>query len=551
MNKHKSILLIFASFALLMLSNYPANAQAGTANIRNIYIEKIAPLDTTNYGKSGFRGLMGLANRIGNAIHWLTRDYVIENELLFSRGDEIDDYILDETERNLRRLGIFSDVKLELDTFDNVYLTLRDAWTLGFAPFIDIGGYEKSIGLQVNEFNLFGTNTKIGAGLVYVSEHQTEWEKSFFVENDRIFSFGLGAAAAVNLNRYTTQHNIGIFKNFNRLADKYAGGLYYNHNFGKRFIFSHYTDFEILKYKRDFKEKDFYAYFARSWYNVDRVFFSASLQMNEAEREEHKIAYDNMGKLLVEFSSSAEDWVKIKSINNQYIEDIAVGGNGGVTLGRIFPIKNAPMHAMFYVGGYAARSYLSADDKFYFYGKVQTGTSFYDGEPRFTYQDFLGLTFYRLRRDMIVGGRVYQQTAWNYGYFHRQLMLDNSHGLRGYRLNDLFGDNRFVANFEFRWATGLNLIFYQLGINAFWDIGSVWRRGIALGKTRWHNSMGLGLRLYGAEGNSNSTAYSIDFAYNFDEKRVGEVLISTQHFFNFYGSHGFQKPRVFGLEGDY
>lgn len=539
-------------FALLfMLSVYSAKAQAGTANIRNIYIEKIEPLDTINYGKSGFKGLLGLTNRIGNAIHLITRDYVITNELLFSRGDEIDDDLLDETERNLRRLGIFSDVKLELDTLDNVYITARDAWTLGFAPYINIGGYEKSIGLQVNELNLLGTNTQVGAGLVYVSEHQTEWEKSFFLQNDRILKFGLGGAIALSQNRYNSHYNYGLFKNFNNLADKYAGGVYYSDNYGKRFIYKHYTDFENLKYLREFKQKDVYAYFARSWYNVDRVFFSAAVELNEAEREEHKIAYDNMGKLLVEFSSSSEDWVKIKSINGAYVEDIAIGGNGGVTLARIFPIKNAPMHAMFYVGGYAARSFLSDDDKFYLYGKVQTGTSFYEGEPRFTYQDFLGLTFYRLRHDMIIGGRVYQQTTWNYGYFHRQLMLDNSNGLRGYRLNQLFGDNRLLANFEFRWATGLNLIFYQLGVNAFWDIGSVWRRGVALSKTRWHNSLGLGLRLYGAEGNSNSTAYSIDFAYNFDEKRVGEVLISTQHFFDFYGSHGFQKPRVFGIDGDY
>ncbi len=55
--------------------------------------------------------IIGWANRI----HIRTRESVIENELLFHRGEAVDPAILTETERNLRALGIFRDAHVSFD----------------------------------------------------------------------------------------------------------------------------------------------------------------------------------------------------------------------------------------------------------------------------------------------------------------------------------------------------------------------------------------------------------------------------------------------------
>ncbi len=544
--KYRHFLISFIAFCCLIIPLLPSNANGKSAPpIRKIYLEKRNVFDTTG------TDLCKFIAKAGNAIHCMTRDYVIENELLFDRGDPIDDDLIEETERNLRNLGIFSSVIMELDTLNNIYITTQDSWTTRLNLVLDIGGREKAIGGGIEEVNFLGTNTSIGFSSVYKSKDQTGWQNYFYVQNDRIFKFGLGASFSYLDDKYLQAKSAGIYKGFISLDDKYAGGIFASKSQGERYIYTHITDFERKKTLLHFSDQDLYACFARSWRNIDRIFFSTSIALNKAERQDHKIAYDNMGKFLVAFSSSSEEWIKTSRINSQLIEDLAVGGWGSAVLGRIFPMQNALMPAMFYVAGAASRSYLSPDETFYAFGKLQASTCFSEAEPRFTYQEFYGLAFYRFTSELILGGRIRQQTTWNYGFYHRQMMLDNSTGLRGYRISDLVGDNRIVSNIEFRWLSGIPLWIFNLGINAFWDAGTVWRRGIPLVRTQWHHSAGIGIRLYNLMGDKNSGSFRIDFAYNFDEKRVAEVIFSTNQFFSFFSGHSFEAPKVLGIDGDY
>ena len=49
-----------------------------------------------------------------DALHWTTREDVVERELWFARGDRVDAATAAELERNLRALGLFAEVRVRL-----------------------------------------------------------------------------------------------------------------------------------------------------------------------------------------------------------------------------------------------------------------------------------------------------------------------------------------------------------------------------------------------------------------------------------------------------
>lgn len=96
-----------------------------------------------------------------NSIRFRTRKNVVERELLFRAGDPLDPALLEETERNLRALGVFR--RVEVDTVSDgdrlvARVRTRDAWST--LPVI--GGRVASDGtltgrVGITESNLLGT----------------------------------------------------------------------------------------------------------------------------------------------------------------------------------------------------------------------------------------------------------------------------------------------------------------------------------------------------------------------------------------------------------
>jgi hypothetical protein len=108
---------------------------------------------------------------IMNALHFRTRPWVVRKELLFRAGDSLDLRRLQETERNLRRLGLFS--RVAIDTVrDGDRLVARvftvDGWTTNADVGFNVTGNTFTWRAGVIERNVFGTGH--AAGVVYRDE---------------------------------------------------------------------------------------------------------------------------------------------------------------------------------------------------------------------------------------------------------------------------------------------------------------------------------------------------------------------------------------------
>lgn len=100
--------------------------------------------------------------RLANALHAETRPHVIRRELLIGVGDPYDSALVAESERNLRALGIFRDVRIDSVATDSgivVLVRTADAWTTTLGIGVATSGSQSVIDLSLQEGNLLGTRT--------------------------------------------------------------------------------------------------------------------------------------------------------------------------------------------------------------------------------------------------------------------------------------------------------------------------------------------------------------------------------------------------------
>jgi hemolysin activation/secretion protein len=183
----------------------------------------------------------------------------------------------------------------------------------------------------------------------------------------------------------------------------------------------------------------------------------------------------------------------------------------------------------------------------YLFGQVTGASGFGYGRAYYTYQEFQGIGYYRLSPDVILAARLKQQATWNWDAY-RQLVLDNDYGLRGYTLNKFVGDNRALANLELRMFPDIGWWIFQLSGLAFYDVGAVWSKGELISKTKFHSSAGLGLRIHNKKAAGSQNIIRVDLAFNFDENKFAEIIISSDQLFTAFGKHEFKLPEIYGLE---
>lgn len=102
--------------------------------------------------------------RWANKFHTLTREHVIEQEILFSSGDDFDSRVLDESERLLRARKYIYDTDINpvrtCNGVTDIEVITRDVWS--FTPDLSFtrSGGENEYRFSLKESNLFGTGNE-------------------------------------------------------------------------------------------------------------------------------------------------------------------------------------------------------------------------------------------------------------------------------------------------------------------------------------------------------------------------------------------------------
>ena len=528
-------------YSFLFVSLITTSSVAFSQYIGNIYIDRHDPFDSTmndNFFASG----------LANALHVLTKEYVVDDECLFQEGDELNESNIYETERNLRNMGIFTMVKVELkpakrDDYD-VYITTQDRFSLDPALLFGSGGNSYNLGGGLREWNLLGTGTFVDFEALYRSENSIGWQGYFQLSQRRLFRSVFSLDASLLTNKIKTDQSLTISKKYLSLGTENSYGISIINSFGSIYNYVEGSPYELLTFKR-LRPSLFYS---QAWRNADRVFMTGLVEMDNINRgkPEFSQAFDNSGRILIAFSSVSEDYTPINKVNTYLTEDLCTGGWGTAILGTTFKTSNGGEN-LFYLGAQGERSVRKGD--FYLFGQVSGSSAFSKARGRFTYEEFMGLGFWNLSNSVVLASRIRQQTVWNW-FAKRQLLLDNDAGLRGYKLNDLVGDNRFVANLELRVFPDWSWSFLKLSLATFTDFGTVWDQQTSLDKTRWHSSAGFGIRIHNLKASKEMEVVRIDFAFNLDKMQFGSIIVSSGQLFSAFSTHKFKLPEIYGLEYD-
>jgi hypothetical protein len=150
---------LFIAAALLIAGARSALlAQAGPI-VDSIAIETHDIFDSTEV-RASF--LFGLAN----ALHVKTQPWVVRREVLIRRGVPLDQRLVDETARNLRRLGLFRRVAIDTIRVGGklvARVVTYDGWTTTLETALSSTGSVVTWSAGLTERNLLGTGNLVGA----------------------------------------------------------------------------------------------------------------------------------------------------------------------------------------------------------------------------------------------------------------------------------------------------------------------------------------------------------------------------------------------------
>ena len=160
-----------------------------------------------------------------NALHMQTRVGVIENALLFKRGDPVSVAVIDETERLLRAQRYLYDVQIRplayQDGVVDIEVVTRDSWSIIPGVSAARTGGENSTGIRLREYNLLGTGTTLGI------DHASDVDRTsdrVLLSNDRAFGTWTAASLSLARNSDGERQAVSVVRPFYSLDAHWAAG---------------------------------------------------------------------------------------------------------------------------------------------------------------------------------------------------------------------------------------------------------------------------------------------------------------------------------------
>lgn len=484
-----------------------------------------------------------------NSLHTITQSYIIEDELLFNQDDALDIDILDETERNLRRTGLFTKVWIELDSVNqnkyNVIINTQDKWSLEPAILYGTGGGISNYGFKIVENNLLGTWTEVSLEALYRTENNIGLQGRFDYNKKRFLRTEMNLAASISSNKFRTFQSIDFVKPYRTLSTENSYGVSLFNQNGNDFIYlSSIDSIKLIKVN----EQKGNLYYSKAFFGNDRSFmtFYSSFQNVDRGRAEYRRAYDNSGQLFAVFSSVSEEYIKTNKLNTYLDEDLQIGGYGSAIIGRTFSMGREG-ETLWYIAADGETSYYTGD--FYIHLRAAAGSAFFSNQSKYVSQESDLISFYNFNENFLFTTRLQQQTVWRWNAM-RQLILDTDTGIRGLEANQLSGDNRLISNSEFRYFPDFELWALKFSAVAFFDIGTVWNQSNNLTDAKFYKTTGVGFRIHNMKVTGNAHIIRIDFAYNLNKNQFGGIVFGTEQYFSAFKWHIFKLPKIIGLDFD-
>ncbi|HSA55652.1 MAG TPA: hypothetical protein VLE53_08095 [Gemmatimonadaceae bacterium] len=451
--------------------------------------------------------------RAANSVHIVTREWVIARELLIRPGEPFDSVTAAETERNLRKLGIFRDVSIDSVRSDSglvARVTTHDAWTTQINTSFKAGGDQITWGVGLTEKNLLGAQFK--ATVRYTSDPDRSTIR-FGASLPRLWWNELGITALYDELSDGRHARLLADAPFTSLSDRRAISfdLQYNDGDVLRFFEGESEASDTLRhlmtkaivahgwapraspegYLRvhttlQFRREDFAPLPVEP---LERSMFGEVEVSIEASRSRFTVVrgYQNLGGPEdIDLSSTMRVGVWLAPSAWGY-ERTGIGPVLTLQTGRRFPLGF--VKAMLRGSALFNRTGLDS-------GSVTTGV-------------VLALQP-AARHSIVLNGDVGWQDD---PYPGEEFDLGLDFGPRGFPLHAFTGDRAFFTTGEYRWVAATDLYgLAAIGLAVFADYGGAWYAG---SPRRTGADAGVGLRFGSIRSSSGKAATRVDLAHRF------------------------------------
>jgi outer membrane protein assembly factor BamA len=515
--------------------------------IANIIVERANVFDPNVKGEDSW------IFQTADKLHYITREKVIRDELLFAPGDRWDALKVIESERNLRAAYPFRSVDItpvpRPDGRVDALVRTQDAWTTN--PRIGLGtsGGQSSASLGLEENNFLG----YGKSVSYSHSEGTsaagyQRSNSYAYGDPRFLGTRLALGAAYTKTNDADQESVSLTRPFYALDTVRAETLSWNNN---NSVGTEYRDAaEYSKYSERNRVVNA-EYGVRL--NEDRLF----VQRVEAGWYENRAVYGTTsetpgtvpgtqpGNVNLSGPTIGYTWIQPDYVKETYIDRMARVED--FNLGNQLAART----------GYMARGTGSDQDRWIFNVADQQGFGLGEGRFALTGVGYSGRVFdNKLENGLATANAnffwknyIWTRTRTLVAHFEaaqghkldlqNQIILGGSNGLRGYRDDAFVGGRSILANLEDRFFfDGEYFHLVRFGGAVFAESGSVVPEGSGFSPARFRSDIGAGVRAASSRSTSGSVV-RLDVAYALNGGPGGTrwvISLRGGQAFNFFNS---------------
>ena len=442
----------------------------------------------------------------GNALHIDTKEWLITNQLLFSHGEILVPFDIEESERIIRQSPYVYDVRIVPRKIENnpdsvdIMVYVQDIWSLYggvvYSPANDAGR------IRVNDINFLGFGNELKAGLKYSQEFTRgwDWDGGYYVNNiGRTF-----ISANVFYSSFADRQLYGIMigRDFISQVIRWGGGI------SQLWQNTRYPDLrdtlgqvETARYN----QQDYwlgYAFDVRPFdpttiyqnrFNVAgrvvRTVYSEKPDSDTLDLFQDKTFY--LGRVGFSYRTYYQDRYvfglgRTEDIPLITMIELLVGLEQGTKSSRpYYGLKT----------GYSFHS----DHLGYLYGGLQTG-AFRSNERWLNRTSLLELLYFsNLHAIGKFKWRHYIGSRYSYSFDPSWpqdiLNINDQGGLRGFSESNLKGNKKLVLNYEADVFVPLKLLGFQLAVIIFADFGLIAPSNSSLFASKLYQGYGFGFRI--------------------------------------------------------
>jgi len=466
------------------------------AVIGKIVLDKSDVFDLSNPDED--KALYRLANRW----HIITRDSVVQQQLLFKSGDPYSQRLMDESARILRQRKYLYDATIKplrvKDGVVDISVATRDVWSLGPDFSYSRSGGENRSGIGIEENNLLGR----GQTLRVKYQDNVDRSSTSFEFVDRNFANSwVTTALRIADNSDGKSNSLSVIRPFYSLDSRWTAGSSVLDDDRRTALYQLGDEAAEFQHERGFFtafggwSKGLAKGVTRRWtvgmvHDDNRFSEVSSPSLPLALPEDRKLVYPFASFSLVE--DSFETTKNRDQIGRT--EDFLMGTSFSATLGWSDEALGADRDALIYattfshgLGSLTGRSLLLGASAS---GRVESGKVMNSLIK-------LNARYYLTQSDKRLFFATLNATVGDALDLDNPVQLGGDTGIRGYPQRYQSGESKAVLTIEQRFFTNwYPLRLARVGMAVFADAGRVWGQNPLGGEPAgWLTNVGFGLRL--------------------------------------------------------